>query len=68
MIALLATVLPNVGPIEVVGEVSARRRSAGRAPSRTCCDLVRLAASCVEIWKTLSPSSLLLTFWIFASP
>ena len=61
--ALLATVLPNVGPTEVLLKslpLFAIPNSAARLA-----DLATLpAGSCLaEIWKPLLPSALSLTFW-----
>ena len=67
MIALLATVLPNVGPIGLKLKL-ARPPNSWSSAGLTSADARRRSASSVEIWKPLPPSSLSLTRWIFASP
>src|SRR3984893_19421767 len=63
MIALLATVLPNVGPIDLAEKL----RSPNRALSAVSAFWSASGRSVLaEIWNPWPPMFLLVIFWIFA--
>src|SRR5438309_6600352 len=64
--ALLAMVLPNVGPIDWLEKLLPTPKRWSRAV-RTAWTFPGCSVG-VEIWKTYLPSPLLLIFWILASP
>src|SRR5437764_9229954 len=64
--ALLAMVLPNVGPIDWLEKLLPTPKRWSRAV-RTAWTFPGCSVG-EEIWKTYLPSPLLLIFWILASP